>query len=62
MPPTITQLPGSGRVHDRSAALRDALMDCIVENGDGMPYAAVIGVLEIIKIQLLIDSVEGDEQ
>jgi hypothetical protein len=53
MTDNIKPLTGSGRTQDRASTLRDAITECIYSHGVNMPFAAVVGVLEIVKLELM---------
>jgi hypothetical protein len=49
----IKALTSSGRAQDRAGLLRNVITECVYEHGENMPVAAVIGVLEIVKLELM---------
>lgn len=54
-------IQGGGRESDRSQDLADALIDVIYERADGMTVIAIIGVLETVKYEILLQSEKGAE-
>lgn len=53
MKPELSVIPGAGPTEDRADALCEAIKGVIYEHGAGMALAAVIGVLEIAKSEIL---------
>ena len=52
----LAKIDGSGRALDRTEAMAEAIKDAIYEHGEGMPLASIIGVLEIVKIEVMNDN------
>lgn len=52
----LTIVEGKGTIPDRSEELCQAIKDAVYEIGDGMPIAAVIGCLEIAKLEIMRDA------
>jgi hypothetical protein len=44
---------GAGPTEDRAEEMAEAIRAIIYERGEGMSLAAVIGVLEIVKVEIL---------
>jgi len=44
---------GAGPTEDRAEEMAEAIRSLIYERGEGMSLAAVIGVLEIVKVEIL---------
>lgn len=49
----VHTLKGPGSTQDRAGEMAAAIRDLIYERGVGMSLAAIIGVLEIVKHELL---------
>lgn len=49
-------IQGAGRDIDRAQGLGEAIWAAIEEHADGMSLAAVVGTLELIKMQVIVDS------
>lgn len=46
-------IEGKGREYDRSAELVEAIKEAVYETAQGMSVAAVIGCLEIAKLEII---------
>jgi hypothetical protein len=46
-------MEGGGAVLDRAEQLSDAIKSACYENAEGLPLALVLGVLEIVKAEIL---------
>lgn len=51
----IKTLTGAGRPLDRTLELRNAVTETIYRVGDGMPVASILGVLEIVKHEIIAE-------
>ena len=49
----ITAIKGSGNSLDRAEEVINAIKDAVYETADGMSFAAVIGCIEIAKLEIL---------
>ena len=54
----ITTIKGSGNSLDRAEEVINAIKDAVYETADGMSLAAVIGCIEIAKVEILKDQEE----
>ena len=54
----IRVIEGSGREYERSGDLVDAIMQAVYDNAQGMSVAAVIGCLELAKLEILREQEE----
>lgn len=52
---TLLAKEGKGRTLDRTAELCEAIKNVCYEVGEGMPLAAVIGCLDIAKMEIVRD-------
>jgi hypothetical protein len=57
----ITVIEGMGRDTDRTSVLGDAIMDAINVNAQGMSLAAIVGTLELVKMEVLFDAEPADD-
>lgn len=48
----LKPISGAGNHKDRAAELAREICDLVLERGEGMTFAAVIGCLEIVKMQM----------
>lgn len=53
MKPELSVIAGAGPAEDRADALCKAIKGVIYEHGAGLALAAIIGVLEIAKSEIL---------
>ena len=58
MTPQLSVIQGAGATVDRAAALCEAIQEAVYEHGAGLSLAAVIGALEIAKMEVLRDHEE----
>jgi len=49
----ITVFEGGGRAHDTAGELAAQIKTLVYQQADKMPLATAIGVLEIVKIEIL---------
>lgn len=56
LPPKV--LACSGRTHDRAGDLVEKIKGVIYENCDQLPLVAVLGALEIVKIEFFREQTE----
>lgn len=54
----ISVIEGKGREYDRSAELVEAIMEAVYEKAQGMSVAAVVGCLEIAKLEIITEQGE----
>jgi len=58
---TLKAINGSGRQEDIAGSLADAIKDLIYERaGPGMSVALAIGILEICKAEIMLESMDGE--
>lgn len=55
----ISVIEGKGREYDRSAELVEAIMEAVYEKAMGMSVAAVIGSIELAKLEIIREQEEG---
>lgn len=51
-------IEGSGREYDRSAELVEAIMEAVYAKAQGMSIAAVVGCLELAKLEIITEQGE----
>ena len=49
----LTRIEGGGAITDRAGALADKIKALCYQDAEGMSLAAVIGCLEIVKLEIL---------
>lgn len=51
-------IEGKGREYDRAGELGDAIIKAIEEHAEGMSLAAIVGTLDLVKLQIVLDAEE----
>ena len=54
-------IKGKGREYDRASELGDAIVKAIEEHAQGMSLAAIVGTLELVKMEMLFDAEPADD-